>query len=87
MTPQNFILANKHVGDPKAAGEIKALPIFNDGKRSLSSWRMSWRERFSALIFGRAWLWIQSGESMPPASVEISRDPLKALAEQKEKKK
>ena len=80
MTPQNFILANGTVGKTETGeNEIEALPIFNDGARSLSSWRMSWRERLSAFFFGNAWVWIQAGKSQPPMMIEVSRNPLKTL--------
>jgi len=38
---------------------------------------MSWRERLSALLFGRVWLALLSGETQPPALVQASRDYLK----------
>ena len=80
MKPANFILANSTVGTPQAGEDvIAALPIFNDGERSLSCWKLSWRERLSALVFGRAWVWVKSGKSMPPMSAEIFRNPLKEL--------
>ena len=78
MTPTNFILANATVGQPTTGKDVvAALPIFNDGERSLSSWKMTWQERFSALLFGRAWVWVKAGKSMPPMSAEICRNPIK----------
>ena len=80
MKPVNFILANSTVGKPESGKDlVQALPIFNDGERSLSCWRMSWRERLSALVFGQAWLWVKAGKTMPPMSAEICRNPLKEI--------
>src|SRR5262245_54440666 len=39
----------------------------------ISCWRMSWRERLSALIFGRAWIWVWSGSTQPPISLLAKR--------------
>ena len=77
MTPQKFFLANANVGKPEKAGadEVEALPIFTDGTHCLTRWKLSWRERLSALFFGTAWVWIKSGKTMPPASIIVARGP------------
>lgn len=33
----------------------KILPKWSDGKRWVTCWKMSWKERVSALLFGRLW--------------------------------
>jgi hypothetical protein len=82
VKPSNFILANTTAGKPESGKDvIAALPIFNDGEKSLSSWRMTWRERISALVFGRAWVWVKAGKSMPPMSIDVCHNP--ALKESK----
>jgi len=56
---------------------VVPLPVWTDGEQCVSCWRMSWRERLSALLFGRVWLALLSGETQPPALVQASRDYLK----------
>jgi len=76
MKPQNFFLANTTVGKPETGkDEVAALPIFTDGDRCLSRWKMTWRERFSAFFFGTAWVWVKSGKTMPPMLIQASRNP------------
>ena len=80
MKPVNFLLVNSTVGKPDSGKDVvEALPIFNDGERSLSCWKMTWRERIAALLFGKAWVWVKNGKSMPPMSAEICRNPLKEV--------
>jgi len=46
---------------------------------------MSWRERFSALFFGKVWLSVYSGQTQPPvwlmATKEIFKEEKQALQE------
>ena len=48
--------------------ECENLAVFRDerDKTFLSCWRMRWRERLSALVFGRVWVWVWSWPSAPP---------------------
>jgi len=46
--------------------ECAPLPVFNDGKQSISCWRPSWRERLSILVFGRVWCSVLGGQTQPP---------------------
>lgn len=54
--------------------ECGPLAIYSDGKLCISLWRMSWRERLSSLFFGRAWLWVYSGQSQPPVFLLATRE-------------
>lgn len=56
---------------------VDPLPIWTDGEQCVSCWRMSWRERLSALIFGRVWLALLSGETQPPVWLGAQRTYLK----------
>lgn len=49
------------------------LHVQNDGYQLLSLWRMNWRERLSALFFGRVWLGVQ-GQQHPPVWLSCERD-------------
>ena len=52
---------------------VSPLPIWTDGERCVSCWKMSWRERLSALFFGRVWLALLSGRTQPPACLITHR--------------
>jgi hypothetical protein len=58
---------------------VEPLPIWTDGEQCVSCWRMSWRERLSALLFGRIWVAILSGWTQPPVWVEAARNYLKEV--------
>jgi len=58
---------------------VDPLPIWTDGEQCLSCWQMSWRERLSALLFGRVWLALLSGETQPPAWLGAQRTYLKEV--------
>jgi hypothetical protein len=76
MEPINFSQSNKILLKPESMSdkECGSLPVLTDGTQCLSLWRMTWRERISALLFGRVWLWVYSGETQPPVALEVSRD-------------
>lgn len=53
--------------------ECVSLPVFRDGKQCVSAWKMSFKERLSALLFGKLWLYVLSGETQPPVAVFVTR--------------
>ena len=55
-----------------------------DGKQCLSCWRMSLRERLSALLFGRVWIWVWSGNTQPPIYLEAARTIFKEEIQKKD---
>ena len=55
---------------------VSPLTIWTDGEQCVSCWRMSFRERLSALLFGRVWLAILSGETQPPVYVVADKEYL-----------
>ncbi len=57
--------------------EVVDLPVFTNGEQCVSCWKMSWRERLSALLFGRVWLQVLSGETQPPVAIHAERKRLK----------
>ena len=56
------------------AHAVEELSVFTNGDYCLSCWRLSLRERLSAFLFGRTWLYVLSGATQPPVWVEITRD-------------
>ncbi len=61
---------------PEDVTGIDPLPVWTDAKQCVSCWKMSWRERLSALLFGRVWVAILSGDTQPPVYVQASREYL-----------
>lgn len=53
--------------------DVGDLPVFVDGQRIISCWRLTWRERLSAALFGRTWLHVWSPRTHAPVAVEAKR--------------
>ena len=75
MKPSNFDEANVVLEKPEVWTDEQCgpLPIFRDDGQCISLWRMSLRERLSALIFGKVWVWVYSGVTQPPISLSAER--------------
>ena len=73
--PIKFEQANQLVSRPleMSKEECGELYIFSDGQYCISLWQMSWKERLSALFFGRVWLWVYSGHTQPPVALEATK--------------
>lgn len=54
-------------------GEVKDLPAFTDGLHCMSCWKMNFKEKLIALLFGRVWLIVKSGKTQPPVSLNCGR--------------
>lgn len=52
---------------------VEPLPTWSDGEQCVSCWRMSWRERLNALLYGKVWIAILSGKTQPPIYAEASK--------------
>ncbi len=76
MTPVNFPEANSQL---LAAGipNCGDLPVFKDGEQIISKWRMTWRERVSALLFGTAFVYVMAARTSPPVAVTVARTVFK----------
>ena len=64
MRPVKFAEENKVFKGPEG-GDIIPLPVYQDTKEIMSCWKMSWKERLSAIIFGKVWLSVM-GQAQPP---------------------
>ncbi len=53
--------------------ECSSLPILRIDNTVISCWRMSWRERVTALITGKIWLGVLSGQSQPPVYLTVEQ--------------
>jgi len=76
MEPKEFKYANKNLLKPQdmTDEECGSLPVYTDGEVCISLWKMTLRERFSALFFGRVWVFIHSGYTQPPISLMTMRE-------------
>lgn len=68
MKPIKFAQANKNLMKPAnmTDEECSSLWVYTDGKQCVSCWKMSWRQRIKALIYGKVWLSVLSGQTQPP---------------------
>lgn len=74
MIPVEFPESNKVLlAPPGREKDIVPLPVWTDGEQCISCYRLSWKERFSALFFGRVWLSVLSGITQPPVWVLVAR--------------
>ena len=49
--------------------ECKSLPVYTDGNRCVSCWRLSFFERIRVLFSGTIWLIVHSGKTQPPVKM------------------
>ena len=78
MVPGDFPERTAVLGRPVSMSqeECSPLAVYQDvaGGYTVSHWRMTWRERVSALLFGRVWVWIHmGGHTQPPIALEAKR--------------
>lgn len=75
MKPVMFVEHNAVLARPSSmtGEECESLPVYKDGKQCISCWEMSWKERLSALIFGKSWIWVLSGDTQPPIASDVTK--------------
>jgi len=63
-----FSESNKVLNKPEGMTdkECYSLPVFNDGKQSISCWKASFWERLTVFLTGRVWLSVRFGDTQPP---------------------
>lgn len=76
MEPTTFPQSNKDLLKPEGwkDEECGSLPVFTDNKVCVSLWQMTWKERLSALFFGRIWLFVHSGYTQPPVLLIATKE-------------
>jgi len=82
MKPVKFEQSNRTLSPPGAqysdnVDGIEPLQIWTDGEQCVSCWKMSPKERLSALFSGCVWIAVLSGETQPPISAMVEREYLK----------
>lgn len=88
MNPTSFKYQNRELQPPvgfdpdqsNATDTITSLPVYTDGEQCISLWQMNWRERVSALLFGRVWLQVLSGRTQPPVALTAAKTIFKENA-------
>lgn len=75
MTPINFREANKLLNKPTGMTdeECSLLPVFSDGEQCISCWKMTRKQRISALLHGKVWLSVLSGGTQPPVWLDCAK--------------
>ena len=68
MKPVKFKEVNKNLLKPNSMTdeECSSLWVYSDGQQCVSCWKLGWKERLTALFFGKVWLGILSGNTQPP---------------------
>lgn len=81
MNPINFKHSNKTLLKPEnmTEEECDSLHVYVDGTSCLSCWQMNWKERLSALFFGKAWLWVWGSQTQPPVAIQIEYNPFREI--------
>ena len=75
MKPIKFKEQNRTLQKPETMTdkECQPLPIFSDGIRCISLWKMSLRERVWSMFLGKVWLSVVSGDSQPPVYISCEK--------------
>lgn len=65
LQPVDFEESNCELHPLLGTPNRKSIRVFSDGEACISCWKLTFLQRLSVLIFGRIWLSIKSGYSMP----------------------
>lgn len=76
MKPIDFEQVNKILQKPASMtdAECSSLRVFTDGQQCISCWQLSWKERLSAVLFGKVWLSVVSSSgTQPPVAITCEK--------------
>lgn len=75
MIPVKFPEANKNLLKPHnmTDAECSSLWVYTDGMQCISCWKLSWKQRLKALLFGKVWLSVRSGVTQPPVWLDCDK--------------
>lgn len=76
MEPATFKESTKVLSAPEGMKDCLPLHVFENrqGNYVISSWKLTWRERLSALFFGRTWVWVFGmNGTQPPIALSTMR--------------
>lgn len=79
MIPIKFDEANKNLLKPESMTdeECSSLWVFTDGEQCISCWKLSVIQRIKALLFGKVWLSVLSGQTQPPVWLDCDKTVFK----------
>ena len=88
MEPIKFKEANKNLLKPSSMTdeECTSLWVYTEGKECISCWKMSFRQRIMALVYGKVWLSVLSGVTQPPVWLDCKKTVFEKYVEQPTKK-
>lgn len=68
MKPIKFKEMNSELKKPcnMTDEECSSLYLYTDNEKCISCWKLSFKEKLKALIYGKVWLGVLSGGSQPP---------------------
>ena len=68
MKPMEFKEQNKILTKPSnmTDDECQSMPVFTDGANCISCWKMGFKDKLKAIIFGKLWIYVWSGKTQPP---------------------
>ena len=75
LQPIKFKESNKVLTKPESMTEDECgnLHVFNNGKQSISCWKLNFKQRLNALLFGKIWLCVYAGHTQPPVWLDCSK--------------
>jgi hypothetical protein len=82
MKPVKFKEANKNLLKHSNMTETWVYPdgkqcsewwVYSDGQQCISCWKMTFKQRVSALFFGKIWLSVLSGSIQPPVWMKCEK--------------
>ena len=75
MIPVKFPEANKNLSKPCDTANIECgdLWVYTDGTQCISCWKLSWKQRLKALLFGKVWLSVRSDGTQPPVWLDCDK--------------
>ena len=68
----NITLKGDHITDHYGQ-RVRNIKAFRDDDEMITKWRMSFRERLSALLFGTVWLRVL-GKVPPPVALSVKKN-------------
>ena len=79
LVPVSFKEATNNLVPSAPCNLPKGLNVYADGETCVTRWKLSFFQRLSILFFGRIWLGVKSGYSMPPVWLDCGKTvfPLK----------
>lgn len=86
VKPIKFEEANKNLLKPLSMTdeECSSLWVYSDGEQCISCWKLGWKERIAALLFGKVWLSVLSGSTQPPVWIDSCKTVFERQSDEKE---